>query len=126
MDTPARTARRTARGVSLALAFLLALSTIATPALAHSDPAETPHGHVLLLHASFVDGQLSYARCVDLANGRSVPGHHDSIHTGNAGEALRTQAGHLVIPTAPFGPPIAQGQPAQGCADWDAVFKPSS
>lgn len=46
---------------------------------------------------------ISYGKCIDLAAGQALPlqSHHDRIHTGRAGAALRG-AGHLTIPTAPL------------------------
>lgn len=112
-------------------AALLMLAVLAHGAEAHGPPE---HGHVLLLHATtvpntgYVDGDpmtgppvfpTDYERCVELANGRALPNHahHTGAHTGRAGQALREQAGHLVVPLAPVGP-----EGWTGCAAIDQAF----
>ena len=107
-------------------AMLLAIGLLAAPAAAsdHSGHEVPPHGHMLLLHATWTGPGVgpgtmptSYARCVDLAAGRNNAAHHDTVHTGRAGQALRG-AGHLVVPTfavpncealAKFLPPTPRG-----------------
>jgi hypothetical protein len=81
------------------------------------------HGHVMLLGAVWTgsgpDTDISsYDRCVDLANGNALKNHahHNTIHTGIAGGAVK-KSGHLVIPTAPLAPPWLTG-----CAAVDAMF----
>jgi len=74
------------------------------------------HGHVLLLGAVFVGEDLvDFRKCVDVANGRALKNnaHHANLHTGSAGAALRTRAGHLVVPTFAF----------DGCAELEAFFR---
>jgi hypothetical protein len=98
LGSTGRTRRRLVAGIGGAL---FALAVLSPPAAAHGPPA---HPHVLLLHAEWTGSGpstqiLSYERCVDLANGRSLPNpvHHDTVHEGRAGAALRS-AGHLVVP----------------------------
>lgn len=106
------------------LLALLAAALLLLAVLPHGAEAQGPpeHGHVLLLHATTVpnDGYpeagppvffVDYERCVELANGRALTNraHHTGAHTGRAGQALREQAGHLVVPLAPIGPPTWTG-----------------
>ena len=78
--------------------------------VAQSEPPP-PHAHMLVqgLEFGIIDGTLhvmGWRKCVDLAANRAVPlnAHHDHIHTGTAGAALATQAGHAVVPTSPLTP----------------------
>lgn len=110
--TLGRTIKRTC-AIAAASAATLAFSGTTTSATKH-DVEE--HGHVKLLHVQidfeFENDQLvtadltGYARCIDhrAGRGKSWRAHHHSIHTGNAGDAL-FDAGHLVIPVHPLGPP---------------------
>lgn len=108
-------------------AMMLGFSAVAAGADEAGGPP--PHGHVLLLHADvtpnpFFDPQdettgppyfiHDFKKCVDLANGNKLPlnAHHSGIHMGPAGEALRTRAGHLTVPLAPYGP-----EGLESCAD---------
>lgn len=92
---------------SLAIGFGL----FASPALAGGHEwHEEPHGHVMLLGVEIEGGRLFFDRCVELADGEAlpVPAHHHSVHTGTAGGSPFVQgalwnAGHAVIPLAPFG-----------------------
>lgn len=101
-------------------AMLLGVGLLAAPAAAsgHGD-GPPPHGHVLLLHATWTGSGpatqvSSYAKCIDLANGQVIPAHHDTIHTGPAGDALK-RVGHLVMPT--FG--------GWDCADFEEILDPT-
>jgi hypothetical protein len=74
---------------------MLALGLLASPAT-----ADMPHHpHALLLHVEATETSFTYARCIDLANGRALPNHvhHASVHMGPAGAALQG-AGHAVAP----------------------------
>jgi hypothetical protein len=96
---------------SLALAVVMVLGLFAAPVSAHEGEEDLPeHGHMLLQRPEWVlvgvdeeyaTIELTFRRCVDLAGGRALPlhVHHDTVHTGRAGQALwgRTQNG--VIPT---------------------------
>jgi hypothetical protein len=73
-----------------------------------------PHGHVMLLGGEIDEqqGTLHFRRCVEFAAGVALPNraHHDSVHTGAAGGSPFVQgalwnAGNIVVPLAPFGPP---------------------
>ncbi len=103
------------RGTNSTLVVLMALgmlvSSLAGVAAAHEEPP--PHGHILVLGIEFDDdfNVVSYRRCVDLAAGRAVPNHHNTLHTGRAGEAL-WNAGHAVAPTDPLWPGL------RNCADF--------
>ena len=100
--TLGRTIKR-ACAIAAASAATLAMSGMTASASDHDHGVE-PHGHVMLLHAVWTGSGpgtdvKSYAKCVDLAGGNVVGAHHDTVHTGRAGQALRTNAGHLVLPT---------------------------
>ncbi len=90
-----------------AVAAVMATTLAVGGATASADGAvgqPPPHGHVMLLDAVWTGSGpgtvvKSYARCVDLAGSNVQPSHHTTVHTGRAGHALRTNAGHLVIPT---------------------------
>jgi len=93
--------RRRQRILAVVVGTLLALGMLAAPATASGPPH---HPHAMLVHAEWEGsgpGTVvhSYERCVDLANGRSQPNHvhHDTVHEGAAGAALKG-AGHLVVP----------------------------
>jgi hypothetical protein len=101
------------RTITMLAAMLLALGMMAGPAAAdehgNGSPFDTPHPHVLLLHADVLDVPdpntgapytvLDYGKCVDLAGGKALRKNnfHTNIHFGRAGQALRG-AGHLVVP----------------------------
>jgi hypothetical protein len=100
------------RTITLLAALLLTLGMLAGPAAAdHHGPPDfdTPHPHVLLLHADVLDEPdpmtgapytlLGYGKCVDLAGGKALRQNnfHTNVHFGRAGQALRG-AGHLVVP----------------------------
>lgn len=111
------------RVTALLTAALLAVGLIAAPAAADVHASgPPPHGHVFLLHATWTGSGpatdlKAYQRCVDLAGGQSIPAHHDTVHTGRAGEALQG-AGHLVVPTAQLGP-------IDDCAQLEALLPPT-
>jgi hypothetical protein len=108
---------------TIILAALLALGVLAPAASADEGGEPPPHGHMLVQRLDVqeelveIDGEpwlevtLTFRRCVDVAAGRYLPlqAHHDSIHTGSAGAALRDNAGHYVIPTVI--------SPWENCAD---------
>ncbi|NDL55812.1 hypothetical protein [Phytoactinopolyspora mesophila] len=81
-----------------------------------------PHPHMLVLGLQLdADGEpVGFKRCVDLAAGKPVPlnAHHAHVHTGTAGEMLRTKAGHAVVPGAPL-------TPWNNCAELIADFSGS-
>jgi hypothetical protein len=97
-------------------AMLLAFGLLAAPVAAHDGHHDSwgpmgPHAHALLLHATTVPNPdypqagppvfaIAWERCVDLAGGEALPKsvHHQGIHTGKAGAALRERAGHIVVP----------------------------
>ena len=114
--TLGRTIKR-ACAIAAVTAATLAVGGATASAGGHGDHGVPEHGHIKLLHVQIdfgfdEDGTLvqadltGYARCIDHPAGRgnSWSAHHDSIHTGNAGEAL-FNAGHLVLPVVPLGPP---------------------
>ena len=106
---------------SLALAVVMVLGLLAAPVSAHEGEEGLPeHGHMLLQRPEWmlvgVDDEyatieLTFRRCVDLAGGRALPlhAHHDTIHTGRAGQALWETARNGVIPTGI--------SPWENCAD---------
>jgi hypothetical protein len=100
--TLGRTIKR-AGAIAAVTAATLAFGSVTASADGHGEGLP-PHGHVMLLHADWEGSGpgtviKSYAKCVDVAGGNIQPAHHDTIHMGRAGQALRTKAGHLVIPT---------------------------
>jgi hypothetical protein len=113
------------RTLTLVAALATMLGMVALPAAAHEEPGTPLHGHMRLLHAEWTGPGvgpgtelISYGKCIDLAGGKALPlqAHHDTVHTGRAGAALRG-AGHLTIPTAPL-------TPFTGCADLAKAFPP--
>ncbi len=116
MQQTGATMRRTT--LILVLTLVLSVGVLAGPTFAaggpggpHHEGGPPPHPHMLLIHPEIglVDGAPSlvgFRRCVDLAGNRLVPNHahHDHIHTGAAGTALSTNAGHAVVPGAPLTP----------------------
>lgn len=92
----------------VAVSVVLMVMALAVPAI--GDEHIPPHGHLMLVRAEF-EGEgpstiiHSYARCVDLAANQALRlnAHHDHVHFGTAGQALRT-AGQLIVPAEPFGP----------------------
>jgi hypothetical protein len=105
---------------ALAASALLGFSFALQPTVADADLP--PHGHMLVLQPEFDPalgehgGVTGWHRCIDLAGGRHVPlhAHHDTVHTGRAGEAL-FDAGHAVVPTAPL-------TPWENCAELEAAL----
>ncbi len=122
MNTPSTTTtprHRWIRRVVVGLAAItVALGVSATPAGAHTDE---PHAHAKLLQFQGGPDGLSWDKCVDLAGGQALRNnstHHDTVHTGRAGEALRA-AGHNVVPYTcadfkalleQFGVPFTEGR----------------
>ena len=106
--------RRTTLILGLTLALTVGVLTGPTlaaggPGGPHAEGGPPAHPHMLLIHpdVGLVDGVPSlvgFRRCVDLAANQPVPNHahHAHIHTGAAGTALSTNAGHAVVPGAPL------------------------
>jgi hypothetical protein len=99
-STASRRGRTTGRrrAATLTAAVALAVGMLTAPVMANEGPDLTrPHHHALLLHVDLAT--FSYRTCVDLAGGGTLRTntHHETVHTGSAGAALR-QAGHLVVP----------------------------
>ncbi len=105
------------RTTTMLAAMLLALSLLAAPAAANGEHDDGwgpmgPHPHALLLHADFEPNPLygqpmqppylihGFRQCVDLAGGTALPrsNHHTGVHQGRAGDALRNNASHIVVP----------------------------
>jgi hypothetical protein len=95
--------RRIGKGL---LALFLVGAVAAVPAGASADGGPAPHGHMLVLGVEFGPAGVTYQKCVDVANNQALPlhAHHDRLHTGRAGDALRENAGHFPVPTAPLTP----------------------
>lgn len=94
---------------------------VTVPAFAEGHPPPPEHNHMLLIGVN--EAELTYRKCVDLAAGKALRlnAHHDHLHTGQAGQALRG-AGHFVLPSERILPPHLQGLgilPAN-CAGVDA------
>ena len=105
------------RIVALLSATLLGVALLAIPATAQPE-----HPHALVLHpeVEVIDGVptlVGFHRCVDLAANRALPhvAHHNTIHTGTAGEMLFDKAGHAVVPLAPL-------TGWEDCADFEAAL----
>lgn len=95
---------------SLALAVVTVLGLFAAPVSAHEEEALPEHGHMLLQRPDWVlvgidddyaTIELTFRGCVDLAGGQALPlhVHHDTVHTGRAGQALWERTPNGVIPT---------------------------
>ena len=92
------------RRVAVVLAAFLLLGTFATSAMSQELPRH-PHMLVLGLQLDADEEPIGYRKCVDLAGNKALPlnAHHDTVHTGRAGEAL-WEAGNAVVPGAPVTP----------------------
>ena len=116
------------RTLTLVVALAMMLGLMAVPSVAEGPPE---HGHLLLVGADFEPNPdhdpddpstgppyivHSFDKCVEVANAQplKVHVHHDTIHLGRAGEALRS-AGHLTVPLWPL-------TPFHGCADVEAFL----
>lgn len=100
----------------------VAVASIPSAVADEHDDAIPPHPHVLVLGAKLDasgDALVSYRKCVDVAANQALPlnAHHEHVHFGRAGIALRS-AGHLFVPTAP-----AFDLPWTDCASLIAFFK---
>jgi hypothetical protein len=102
------------RVLPLLLAVLIMGATAAAVSAQGKDWGEVPpHGHVMLLGAEIHEGtHLHFRQCVEFAAGKALPNraHHDSVHTGAAGGSpfapgALWNAGNIVAPLAPYGPP---------------------
>lgn len=94
--------------VLVSLAMALGLSAGTALAGGHEWDHVQKHGHVMLIGAEVVEGQLFFDQCVEF-EALPVPAHHHSIHAGPAGgspfvQGPLFQAGNWVVPLAPFGP----------------------
>jgi hypothetical protein len=111
--------------VMAGILVLLAVGVVGTVAFAEEHEEIPPHGH-MLIHRPVVGivtdsegntgfGVESVRKCVDLAGNNVVPlhAHHEKLHFGKTGEKLFEKAGHVVVPTTPFGP-------WDDCADFEA------
>ena len=90
------------------LVCVLSLMAMATPALAQ-EPEFEPHPHMLVLGLELDASEepVGFRKCVDLAANEALPlnAQHQHVHFGTAGEHLFTNAGHAVVPGAPFPEP---------------------
>jgi hypothetical protein len=101
--------------VSAVLVMLMGTTALSVAA----DDDIPPHGHMLILGIEFGDdGSITYRKCVDLANNQALKlnAHHDHVHVGTAGDALRN-AGHYPVPTSPL-------SPIDNCAHLAEIFGP--
>jgi hypothetical protein len=109
---------RIKRTITLLAVLVMLLGVTAVSASAHEQIP--PHGHlfVLGLQLDETGEPVGYRKCVDLANNQALRlnAHHEHIHFGKAGDALRN-AGHVVVPATPFGP-------FDDCAHLAQVFGP--
>ena len=102
--------RTTTAVLAAAAALALAVPGAAQADGGHDGPVPE-HGHMLVLGLQFGEDGVSYRKCIDVAAGKALPVHvhHDGLHAGRAGDALR-EAGHFPVPTAPL-------TPWKNCAD---------
>lgn len=102
------------------LIVALSLMAMATPALAQ-EPEFEPHPHMLVLGVELDEfGEpVGFRKCVDLAANKALPlnAHHQHVHFGTAGEHLFTNAGHVVVPGAPFPEPFEEAVPWSNCEE---------
>jgi hypothetical protein len=101
------------------LALFVVGALAVAPGVVSAQAGPPPHGHMLVLGVEFGPEGPTYAKCIDVANNQALPNnaHHDHLHTGAAGQALSTRAGHVVVPTAPL-------TPWNNCADFAEFFGP--
>ena len=87
--------------------------------MAQGGPPVHPHMLVLGLELDGDGEPVGFRKCVDLAAGQALPlnAHHAHAHTGRAGNALATRAGHFVVP----GSPLTEWE---NCSDLMADFAP--
>ena len=106
------------RAITLVAALALMMGLF--PGMASANGGPPPHGHMLILGLEFGPEGVTYRKCVDLASNRALPlhAHHEHVHTGKAGEALFTRAGHAAVPTAPYSPFL-------NCAHLAELFPPA-
>jgi hypothetical protein len=102
----------------LVIAGGMLAAMLASPARTQEPPLH-PHMLVLGLELDEAGEPVGFRRCIDLAAGQALPltAHHAHIHTGAAGEALFTKAGHVAVPGAPL-------TPWSNCAELIAFFFP--
>lgn len=88
----------------LMVVLALAVLALAATAMVRANGEIPRHPHMLVLGLEFGPTGITYKKCVDLAHNQPLPlnAHHEHVHFGKAGEALRTNAGHFAIPAAPF------------------------
>ncbi len=105
------------RTITLFAALALMMGLFVGVAGVNAEPP--PHGHMLILGLEFGPEGPTYRKCVDLANNQALPlhAHHEALHIGKGGEQLFVNAGHLVVPTAPF-------IPIRDCAHLAELFGP--
>ena len=88
--------------------LLGALALMFLGTVADADEHELPqHPHVLVIGLEFdeaTETPISVERCVDLAANQALRlnAQHEHMHFGTAGGALFDNAGHAVVPVAPF------------------------
>lgn len=100
------------------LSIGLGLVMVAAPAPAQ-EPDFAPHPHMLVVGIELDEfGEpVKFKRCVDLAGGRALPlnAQHQHMHFGTAGIKLFENAGHIVVPGAPFPEPFFESVPWSNC-----------
>ena len=119
-------------GLFLVLLGIVALAAVAIPATAAEHEHEhelDPHPHMLVQRPEIgliggVPHLVGFRKCVDLANNRALPlqSHHHHIHTGGTGVSIGGEAGHAVVPAAPFPSPLYEPLPWSNCADFEALL----
>lgn len=105
----------------IALVLLFVFGMLTGPAGAQEELELPPHPHLLVLGLELDESgePIGFRKCVDLAAGQALPlkAQHEHVHFGTAGFKLATEAGHAVVPAAPF-----PGIPFSNCAELVAIF----
>ena len=123
--------KRTLRSIVVggAVGGTLIGAALAAPASAQ-EPELEPHPHMLVLGLELdASGEpVGFRKCVDLAAGQALPlnAQHQHVHFGTAGEHLFTNAGHAVVPGAPFPAPFEEPVPWSNCDELIAFFFPEN
>ena len=102
----------------LALVIALGLLVVAAPGQAQ-DFDEHPHMLVIGLELDEFEEPIGFRKCVDLASNQPLPlnSQHQHMHFGTAGEHLFINAGHAVVPGAPFPEPFFEAVPWSNCEE---------
>ena len=108
----------------LALVLALGLLVVMAPGASAQNFVEHPHMLVTGVELDEFGEPVGFRKCIDLAAGRALPlkSHHQHMHFGTAGEMLSTNAGHAVVPAAPFPEPFEEAVPWSNCEELIEFF----